>query len=242
MSEALSLLLSHYDLLAVGLLITLVVSAGAIALGVLLGALLAWAASKRHFVIHVAARMIIETMRALPFLLVLLLVHFSAQTLLGRIPGTITGTAALAVYGAAYFAEAFRAARTSVPEGQTEAAYALGFRPSSAFFKVIVTQMMVVFVPIARVVAVMLMKESAVLSVITVPELTHAAMRIQSISFATVPTFILVTLCYWAAVSLLSWCSGRLERRLEPTFRLTAKLAHKALQPDGILLPQAPPS
>jgi polar amino acid transport system permease protein len=143
-------------------------------------------------------------MRAIPFLVVLLLIHFGAQKIVRGTPATLTGCAALAIYASAYFAEVMRAAVASVPKGQWEAAAALGLHPALAFYKVILAQMAVVFVPAGQVVAIMLLKESAVLSIITVPELTHSALRIQAETFQTVPTFVFVTLCYWAAITLLS--------------------------------------
>lgn len=219
MRETFALLLGHFDILWQGLATTLAVSLAAILIAFLLAGPLAWSTGgTRHF-LSVPARAFIDLMRALPFVLVLLLVHFGAQNFIGRIPGTITGSFALALYGSAYFSEALRSAYVAVPRGQMEAAHTLGLRPAVAFCKVIAPQMVAVFASIGRVVAIMLLKESAVLSMITVPELTHAALRIQAESFKTVPTFLIVTLCYWAAVTLLSLAAGSLEQHFSPKHR-----------------------
>jgi polar amino acid transport system permease protein len=65
--------------------------------------------------------------------------------------------------------------------------------------------------PPGRVVAIMLVKESAVLSIIAVPELTHAALRIQAETFDTVGVFAALATLYWLLTLAVSALAGRLE-------------------------------
>ncbi|MDS9469177.1 ABC transporter permease subunit [Paracoccus sp. MBLB3053] len=205
MTGMLGMVGEYGPILARGLTLTLAISGASICAAFLLGAVMGWL---RHRLPATAIplRVYIEAMRALPFLVVLLLVHFATQKYLFRAPAMLTGGVALALYGAAYVHEGLRAALAQIPRGQWEAAHALGLRSWQALFKVIAPQLARIFVPMARIVAIMLLKESAVLSVITVPEMTHAGLVVQAETFRTVPVFILLTAAYWLAALLISRC------------------------------------
>lgn len=205
---------AYADLLGRGYLLTVAISFGAIVFALFLAvplAMLRLGASAKLAWIAVA---LVEAVRSLPFLVFLLLVHFSMPLIGYRTPAWASGLIALSLYGAAYFSEALRAAYRAVSRGQLEAAAALGLSRTVVLFRVIGPQMVAPFAPVARVNAIMLLKESAVLSIITVPELTHASLRIQAETFATVPTWITVALLYWSITAALATLFTRIERGL----------------------------
>ncbi|MNZ59172.1 Inner membrane amino-acid ABC transporter permease protein YecS [compost metagenome] len=122
------------------------------------------------------------------------------------------GLIGLALYGAAYFAEIFRAGREAIPRGQIESARDLGLSPAQTFRVVLWPQML------ARCLAplvgqtVILVKESSVLSIITVAELTNVAMTIANQSYAMLEPYAVLALAYWAIAIAVAATGARLER------------------------------
>jgi His/Glu/Gln/Arg/opine family amino acid ABC transporter permease subunit len=208
-----TILLDHGDLIANGLLITAGASMAGIVGGLALAVPLALMKLARRRWLQWPGSTVIETLRNAPFLVVLFLVHFGVPLLVVRLPPWGSGILALTIYGAAYFAEVLRGAFLSVPRGQFEAARALAMSGLVGLRTVVAPQMIPAAVPAARVVAVMLIKESAVLSVITVPELTHAGLRIQAETFVTIEVFTAIALLYWLVTLVVGAVAALIERR-----------------------------
>lgn len=209
---AIDLVLRFWPLLAEGMLMTAVCSIAGIAGGLVLAVPLAAMKLSMRARLRRLATVLVEVLRNAPFIVVLFLVHFALPRLGLRLPAWESGILALALYGSAYFAEVLRAAYLSVPRGQSEAARSLGLSRLRTLRLVIAPQMMPVGLPPARVVAVMLLKDSAVLSVIAVPELTHATLRIQAETFETVAVFTLTAALYWLLTAALVTTIGRFDR------------------------------
>ena len=213
MTSVWPMLRDHAGLLAQGFLLTVVLASCGIASGLGLAVPLALARQSRNRLVRGAAVALIELLRNMPFVVLLVLVHFGAPRLFVRLAPSTSGVVALALSGASYFAEVLRGAFSSIPRGQTEAGRSLGLTPRATLIAVVAPQMIAAAVPPGRVVAVMLLKDSAVLSIISVPELTHAALRIQAESFETVPVFAMLALLYWVMTLVLSAAVDRLEAR-----------------------------
>lgn len=208
----LDIIVHYWPLLAAGLLTTVAVSLGGIALALLLAAPLAALKLARRRWLRLTAAAGIEVLRNAPFVVLLFLVHFGVPRLGLRLPAWESGVIALALYGSAYFAEVFRAAFFAVPCGQLEASRSLGLSPLQSIRLVVGPQMLGVALPPARVVMIMLLKDSAILSVIAVPELTHATLRIQAETFDAVAVFAITAALYWLLITSLSALVGSLER------------------------------
>lgn len=204
--------LDNWNLLAFGFLVTFGVSAAAVAFGFVLAIPLALMKMSGRGWVKASAAIVIETVRNLPFVVLLFVVHFGATAVLFRLPAVWSGFLALSLYGSAYYAEAVRAAFLSVPRGQLESARAIGMSRCLAIGDIIAPQMLPPLLPSATIITIMVIKESAVLSIITVPEVTHAALRIQAQSFATIEAFLVLALIYWSLISLLAHVVRRFER------------------------------
>jgi polar amino acid transport system permease protein len=126
------------------------------------------------------------------------------------------GVLGLGLYGSAYFAEAFRSGFQSVPPGHLEAASCLGLSRWQAVLRIQVPQMLVLIVPALTNLIIVLSKETAVLSIVTVPELTFVLTGIGSATFAFVETLLALCVCYLALVELTSragmWAEARIAR------------------------------
>lgn len=156
----------------------------------------------------------VSVFRGTPFLIQLFLVYYGGP-MLGLVMSAIpTGILGLTLYGGAYFSEIFRAGFLSVPKSQREAAQSLGLGRWLAFRFVELPQLLVLVVPPATNEAIILLKESAVLSIITVPELTFQTTRMASETFTVVEPYLSLALLYWTTATLLSRAGQSVEYTL----------------------------
>ena len=192
-----AILVDNWPVLAKGFLITVALSGVAIVLGFLLAIPVAMAKLARHRLVRLPAHLFIETVRNVPFLILLYLLHFGVPFSGFRLPAMVTGTLALALFGAAYFAEIIRGAILAVPRGQMESARAVGMTHWQALREIVAPQLVPALLPPSVNTAQMLVKESAVLATITVPELTYSALLVQGQTFSPVEVFVATGVLYW---------------------------------------------
>jgi len=134
------------------------------------------------------------------------------------ISATAAGISALTLYGGAYFAESIRGAILSVPRGQVDAARAAGMSEALAMRRIVLPQRMAFLIPPLTNQLIGLIKDSSVLSIITVPELTMATQTVLGTTFAPVEAYSMVALLYWGLTAAVAALMGRLEQHT-PTQR-----------------------
>ncbi len=196
-----------------GLGVTILCCALALALGLLLGAAVALARLSRRRWLRWPASVYVEVIRDTPFLVQAFLVYFLLPRYHIRLPATTAGVIALALYGAASFAESIRGAVLSVARGQVEAARAVGMSRLLTMRRIVRPQMMSYLIPSLTNQFIGLVKESSVLSVITVPELTMASSLVLGRTFAAVEAYSVVAALYWALTLSIAVTMGAFERR-----------------------------
>lgn len=158
-----------------------------------------------------ALRVYVEVIRGTPFLIQLFLLYYGGPFIGLSLDPVPAGLIGLAVYGAAYFSEIFRAGFEAVPTGHVEAAQCLGLTRGQIVRRILLPEMTMLVLPPAVNMAIILLKETAVLSIITVPELTFQISAIGSQQYAFVEAMFLLACFYWGLVSLC----GRLGRAAE---------------------------
>jgi polar amino acid transport system substrate-binding protein len=206
--------LGHVALFLRGAGVTLVVSTLAMALAIPLGLLLALA---RLFGSKAAGRIAsayVEVYRGTPVLLQLYLLYYGLAPVLklGALPAAIVG---LGMNYAAYEAEVYRAGIQAVPKTQLEAALALGMSTRLALRRVVLPQALRHALPNVTNDFIALLKDSSLVSVITVVELTKQ-MTITSVDVRSwVGPGLLCAALYFAMSYPLGIVSRRLERKLE---------------------------
>ncbi|AOE83211.1 amino acid ABC transporter permease [Pseudomonas sp. TCU-HL1] len=210
-------ILIHLPDFGTALLVTLGVSLAAALLGLLLGfslnalrlALPAFAGPYRTY---------IWLIRGTPFLAQLAVVYFGLPVLGLRLDAVDASILALGLYSASYFAELFRSAWSSVPAGQLEAARVHGLTRRQVFWHIQAPQAFAFALPLLGNQVILTIKESAVTSIITVPELTMTAGRIVSTTFSYVVPYALLVLSYWllttSVAALAEYLAQRTTRHL----------------------------
>ena len=110
--------------------------------------------------------------------------------------------------------EIFRAGIQAVPRGQSEAAQALGMRESHTFRRIVLPQAIRIVIPAIGNEFIAMIKDSSLVSIITVQELLWRAQNIGRTEFQTLPAIFLAALAYWSLTIVFSLFQDRLERRL----------------------------
>ena len=131
-----------------------------------------------------------------------------------RMPAFVSAVVTLGLYEGAYVGEIVRAGISCVPAGQWEAAGSLGFSRFAALRLIILPQAVRFMVPPLTGQAASLIKDSAIMSVISVRELTFQSMEYSASTGLAGEVWISVTLCYLLLCLAVSFVGGRLERRL----------------------------
>jgi polar amino acid transport system permease protein len=204
----------HWSDIGSGFLVTLGTWSSGVVLGLALGMLIAVAQVFGNRLVRAPLRVFIELIRSTPFLVQLFLVYYGGPAFglsLDPIPAGIIG---LGVYGSVYFAEIFRTGFESVARGQLEAADCLGITRLQCILRIQVPQMLVIILPALINMITVLCKETAVLSIITIPELTMVLTGIGSETFAFVETLLMLCIGYLILVECCSRLGMLLEARV----------------------------
>jgi polar amino acid transport system permease protein len=218
-----SIIADAWPIFSSGLLVTVTFCSVASVLGLLLAVPIALAQLSRRWWWRAPARTLVEIVRDTPFLVQVFIIYFVVPAIGIRMSSTAAGILALSLYGAVYFSESIRGAILSVPKGQTDAARATGMSYLLIMRKIVFPQMMGYVLPPISNQLIGLIKDSAVLSTIAVPELTMAFQNVLGTTFAAPETFVAVAALYWLLTSVVTLVMSRLER-LTPTHRSTRQV------------------
>ncbi|HEY4242020.1 MAG TPA: ABC transporter substrate-binding protein/permease [Kofleriaceae bacterium] len=191
-------------------LVTLYLSVLAFLLAVPIGALLAIARVYGRGPTRWLARAYIELFRGTPVLLQLFVLYYGISDVvhLGPVQASILG---LGLNYGAYEAEVYRGALLAIPRGQSEAARALGFTPRAALWHILLPQALRLALPPMTNDFVSLLKDSSLVSVITVIELTKR----MTIAAVDLRGWLLPGLACAVLYLMLSFPLSELARRLE---------------------------
>jgi His/Glu/Gln/Arg/opine family amino acid ABC transporter permease subunit len=206
----------HRDELRHALRLTLEVAAigvaGAFAIGLVLGA----ARAHRIPVISQLAGIYVEIIRNTPILAQIFLIAYGLPELSEHLtwqPFTVA-CVAVAVWGGAFNTENFRAGFEAVPKRYREAGLALGFSPIRAFLNITFPIGFRISLPSSINTYISVLKNTALMTAIGFPELTHTALDLQGTDFRTWEMFSVLAATYLTLVWGLSALIRLLERRL----------------------------
>lgn len=130
--------------------------------------------------LRILAIFYIDLFRAIPLLVLLVLIYYALPFLGPRLDSFWAAAAALSLVAGAYMAETFRAGIEAVARGQFEAAKALGFTWPRLMVDIVLPQAMRLVIPPATGVAVSLIKDTALASVVALPDLLKQATQTQA--------------------------------------------------------------
>lgn len=208
-----SIFITYGPRILLGFWLTVKIVVMAIAIGLPLGVLLALARRSRLRLLSWAALAFIELFRNTPFIIQVFLLYYVLPFYGLRLPAEQVGVLAIAAFGSAYFAEVIRGGIDAVPGGQLESARAIGMSDLQAMRHIVVPQSLAIILPPLTNQMLSLIKESAILSTITVQEMTMTALRVQGETFRPFEAFIMIALLYWLLNEVVATGMRALERR-----------------------------
>jgi polar amino acid transport system permease protein len=188
---------SERDLLLSGLGNTTILSALSAIAALLIGFVLTPALMARQRAVGWIARGFVDGMRCVPFLLFAYIVYYGLPSLGIRLDNWTSGLVALTVYNAAYMAEILRGAWAAQPREPIEAGIAFGFSNMGLFRRIVLPPLLLAAGPVIGNQMIQIIKDSAFLTIIALPELTHAAASIQSRHYVPFAAFITAVFLYW---------------------------------------------
>jgi|SRR5665213_1876026 len=201
-------------LLARGALTTLQISFSAIVVGTLGGIFLGMLSLSSWKFARLLARAYVDFIRGTPLLIQIFLVFFALPVLGIRLSETWSGIAALSLNCAGYVAEIVRGTVGSVEMGQSEAAKSIGMKRMQIIYHILLPQAYRPMIPPMTNELISLVKNSSLLSVIAVYELTRAGQAIITTYFVPFEIYALIAIYYYVIVSVLASLSRFVERRL----------------------------
>jgi polar amino acid transport system permease protein len=129
----------------------------------------------------------IDVFRAIPILVLLIVIYYALPFVGVRLSSFTAATAAISMVGAAYAAEIFRAGIEAVPRGQFEAAKTLGLPPWLTMMLVILPQALRIVVPPITSNSINVLKDTALASVVAMPDLLKQATQAQALAANPTP-------------------------------------------------------
>ena len=203
------------EIIGRGLLYTLLVSVLALVFGNVIGLIVASVRMSNQKILSGIAYVYIEFFRTTPALVQLIWIFYVVPILFNISLDPITaGVVALSMNAGAFLAEIFRGGIQAVPIGQRDASFVLGLSRVTMFWSIVFPQAVRTMLPATGNVFVSLVKDSSLLSVIAVPELTYQAQQLATSTFRPLEVYTLLAVTYFIVAFPLTRGIGRLEKRL----------------------------
>ncbi len=196
-----------------GLALSIAITAASTLVGTALGLASATASLSRSAPARAAAGCYVEAFRNTPLLVQMYLIYFGLGQFEIHIPPIPAAILAMTINTGAYTSVILQAGIQAVDVSQKEGGLALGLTAGQTFRRVILPQAFrIVFAPLVSQ-AISLFLFSAVASTIAVPELTHQAMFVDSVTWRTFEVLMVATALYFACTSVVGVLADWYERR-----------------------------
>lgn len=201
-----------------GVRFTVILTFGGFLLGAVFAVPVTVLRRSRLRLLRVLAIAYVEGVRGVPPIAWLFLLYFGLAQVDFRLGSLTAGVLGLGLISTAYLAEIYRAGLRAVPHGQLEAARAVGLDTVATYRRVVAPQAVVTILPPAAAFLIGLLKDSAVASLIGVPEVTGLALRMTQQEFDGLAIFAAAGLIYLALsvplAAFARWLGTRLSARL----------------------------
>ncbi len=202
-----------------GAAITISIALATLPFGLALGLIVALCKRSESVILRAFATVYTTVFRGVPELLTLYIIYFGIQILVQKIwsgfsiPPFVAGMVALGMVLAAFSSEVWVGALNSIQKGQREAAAALGLSKPQAFRLVVFPQLIRVALPGLGNNWMVLLKETSLVSVITLPDIMFITTRANVVTKEPFLFFGAAMLIYFGFSLISAWGIGRMEKR-----------------------------
>ncbi|WP_435404921.1 amino acid ABC transporter substrate-binding protein/permease [Mycolicibacterium chitae] len=211
----LGLLKSTFPLLMAGLKMTMILTVVSIAVALLLGVIFGLMRVSRSLWLRAIGTTYVDIFRGTPLLVQAFFIYFGIPAAMGfQMTAMTAGIITLSLNAGAYMTEIVRGGIQSVDKGQMEAARSLGVGYLPTMRKVILPQAIRTMIPSYINQFVITLKDTSILSVIGIAELTQTGRIIIARNFQSFNMWLIIGIVYFIVIMALTKLSDRLEKRL----------------------------
>ena len=200
-------------LLMQGILTTIEISVLAIILAAILGVVGGLGYMSPNRILKALAAVYIKIFRCTPFMVQIYIVYYGLPSLGIKLPAFWTGMMVLGMYTAAYVAVILESGIRSLPKGQNEAAIAMGMPYFMRLRRILFPQTLSMIIPPLTGQFIQTVKDSSILSIITVSELTMMTKEAIGITFSPIQVYLCTAAFYWILNLVIEYVSKRIERK-----------------------------
>ncbi|MFT5532941.1 MAG: cystine transport system permease protein [Burkholderiaceae bacterium] len=198
-----------------GVLYTVMFAVASMAGGLLLGAVLATARLLPWRILQWPAALYVSMIRGTPLLVQVFLIYYGLPSIGIEFSPVSAGILALSMNAGAFLSESLRGAVQGVSSGQWAASYSLGLTWIQTLRFVVGPQALRIAVPSMGNTLISLIKDTSLVSVITVTELMLATKEVIATTFRPLPLYVTAALLYWCLSMLFEAVQRRVEKRLQ---------------------------
>ena len=198
-----------------GAFVTIEITLGAIILGCLIGLVIGLGRlDPRRRVVYGLCTAYVSFIRGTPLLVQLFIWFFGLPHFGLNLPAFFCGIVGMGIYSGAYVSEIVRGAIQSIERGQMEAARSLGMPYRMAMREIVVPQALVRMIPPLGNEFIALIKNSSLVSLLTIADLMHEGQKIISTSYRSLEVYLAIALVYFVLTNLTGLGLRLVERRL----------------------------
>ena len=209
-----SFLSEYYMFFINGAKFTLILAFFSVFLGVIGGTIFALMKISRNMILNMIASTYIEIIRGTPLLVQLYIIFYGLPYVGVDLPDMIAGILALSINSSAYVAEIIRGGINAIDKGQMEAARSLGMSYNMAMMYIIIPQAIKNIIPVLGNEFIVIIKESSIVSVIGIHELSYNADTVRGNIFRPFEPLLVSALMYFIMTFTLSKFMKRVEERM----------------------------
>ncbi|RQS13583.1 amino acid ABC transporter permease [Burkholderia sp. Bp8998] len=212
--EALDLVIQTLPVMVKGALLTLKFAVASMALGLVVGLVVAILRIGSNRFASGLAQGYVSLMRGTPLLVQMFVVYYGLPDLGITLDPTTAGIFTLTLNAGAYLSESMRGAILGIGRGQWAAAHSLGLTHVQTLRYIVCPQALRLAVPSLGNTLISLIKDTSLVSVITVTELLRSTQEVIAATFQPLPLYLAAAAIYWVLSTLLTRLQGRVETRL----------------------------
>lgn len=196
-----------------GFLLTVSISLGSFLLSSLIGVVIALFQKSNLLILRYFSLLYIKFIRGTPLIMQIYLFFYIVGTAWGIENRFLAGVIILSIFEGAYISEILRGSFESLDKNQLEVAKSVGYTRKQTIRYVILPQLVARTIPALTGQFVSIIKDSSLLSIIAIIELTQTMREISATNFKLFETYIVLGCLYLILTLPLSYISERLERR-----------------------------
>jgi polar amino acid transport system permease protein len=206
---------SGWSNLLQGAAVTVEITAMSLVLGCIMGLLVGIGRLKpQRRVIYALCTSYLAVIRGTPLLVQLFLLFFGLPQFGLLLPAFVCGVLGLGIYSGAYVSEIVRGSIQSIERGQMEAARSLGMSYGTAMRTIILPQALVRMIPPLGNEFIALIKNSALVSLLTIHDVMHEGQKIISVTYRSLEVYLAIAAIYFVLTGLTSLGLRRIEQHL----------------------------